>query len=145
MKLCGVICTCQNIPNCNCELISNIGATLADTVSPAFLNSEGKHVLLVDPLEGLCDPLPSSYVSPLCTLAIQKANAEGTVGPVTVSKKCTFTRCKLVLWFGLLPHRTPQVCGLKELPLSCSSFPLVSFLVHQPFWARILSLIFNRN
>lgn len=106
--------------------------------SLAFLSSKGKHVLLVD-------PLPSSCVSPLCVLAIHKANAKGTVGPVAMSKKCTFTRCKLVLWFGLSPYHTPQVCGLKELPLSYNSFAVVSFLVHQPFWTRILSLIFNRN
>lgn len=89
------------------ELISNIGAVPAGAVSPAFLSSEGKHVLLVDPLEGLCYPLPSFHVFPSCMLAIQRTNAEGTVGPVVVSKKRTFTRCKLVLWFGLCRSPPP--------------------------------------
>lgn len=49
----------------------------------------------------------------------------------------------LMVWVS--PHHTPQVCALKRITLFCSSFALVSLLVHKPFWTRILSLIFNRN
>lgn len=69
----------------------------------------------MDPSEGLCDPLPSSCISPSCMPAIQKANTEAKIGPVSVSKKCTFFRCKVVLLFGLCSLLPPphQFCVLR--------------------------------